>query len=87
MNTCKKCGLAHDKDFPCDNVKEFEFYPDGTLKRIVYKTASDYAAPVVVPGGGIQKPGEGPYPDPYKPMPLIWYKTTCDTTPSQEIIG
>lgn len=50
-NRCRWCGTFHGP--PCPLVKAFEFYPDGvTVKRVEYKTASDYTPPAATPSVG-----------------------------------
>lgn len=43
MNTttkCPYCGLIHA--FVCGMVKAMEYHPDGSIKRVEFKTAIDY---------------------------------------------
>jgi hypothetical protein len=40
MSKCKICGTIHD-EIKCFLIKAFEYYPDGSLKRIEYLTPSD----------------------------------------------
>ncbi len=34
---CRYCGQWHDLNRICSNVAEIEYYPDGTVKRVVLK--------------------------------------------------
>lgn len=45
--TCRWCGLRHDT--LCHLVKALEFFPDGTVKRVEFKTGMDY--PPIALGG------------------------------------
>jgi len=37
---CQWCGLHHGVQ--CPSVKAIEYFPDGTIKRVEFKGASDY---------------------------------------------
>ena len=39
---CQWCGMIHTTPGVCSRVKAFEYFPDGTLKRVEFKTAADY---------------------------------------------
>ena len=36
------CGSTHESPGACPMVKALEYYPDGTLKRVEFKSAADY---------------------------------------------
>lgn len=40
---CPHCGLIHETT--CSLIKAIEYHPDGTVKRVEFKTASDYMMP------------------------------------------
>lgn len=42
LTPCPYCGGLHIG--LCPTVKAIEYYPDGTTKRVEFKTPSDYAA-------------------------------------------
>jgi hypothetical protein len=44
---CRWCGMIHGK--LCPSVKAIEFHPDGTVRRVEFKSAQDYGATVSVP--------------------------------------
>lgn len=37
---CRYCGTYHGP--ACPLIKAIEYYPDGTVKRVEFKTAKDY---------------------------------------------
>jgi hypothetical protein len=41
---CRWCGGFHNSI--CPTIKAMEYYPDGTVKRVEFKPAQDYAAPL-----------------------------------------
>jgi hypothetical protein len=45
--TCPYCGNIHTG--LCSKIKEIEYYKDGTIKRVVLITPSDYMAPMQLP--------------------------------------
>ncbi len=49
---CRWCGVIHGPT--CPTVKAIEFFPDGSVKRVEFKTAADYASamPMPIPMGG-----------------------------------
>jgi hypothetical protein len=44
---CPWCKMIHDTK--CPLVKALEFHPDGSLKRVEFKSAGDFAAPIAYP--------------------------------------
>lgn len=44
---CQYCGMIHGPT--CFMVKAMEFYEDGSVKRVEFKTASDYQQLPVLP--------------------------------------
>lgn len=40
MSKCPYCGLIHAA--MCGLVKAMEYHPDGSIKRVEFKTAADY---------------------------------------------
>ncbi|MCS3690932.1 hypothetical protein M2194_004969 [Bradyrhizobium elkanii] len=36
---CQLCGLVHE--FKCHLIKAYDYYPDGTVKRVEFITAAD----------------------------------------------
>jgi hypothetical protein len=50
---CQHCGLHHQG--VCPRVKAIEYYPDGTVKRVEFKGASDYPPPLAVSLPGQRK--------------------------------
>lgn len=51
---CSYCGSIHDNRV-CSLVKALEYYPNGTVKRVEFKTAADYpqSTPVVMANGNL----------------------------------
>lgn len=54
-STCAWCGAIHP-NVVCPRVKALEYFQDGSLKRVEFKTASDYGPPI--PLGGQHAIGE-----------------------------
>lgn len=50
---CRWCGKYHGT--LCPDVKAIEYHPDGTVKRVEFKSVADYFAPVPT------LPNFGPY--------------------------
>ena len=46
MEKCGHCGFIGKHPSICPTIKAIEYFPDGTVKRVEYKTPADYAAPV-----------------------------------------
>lgn len=44
---CPYCSMHHKG--VCEKVKAMEYYRDGRIKRVEFKTPSDYMAPVILP--------------------------------------
>ena len=40
VSSCQWCGSTHTG--MCPTVKAIEYHPDGTMKRVEFKTAADY---------------------------------------------
>lgn len=72
MAKCRHCGQEHV--FRCPQVKEIEFYEDGTEKRVVYMTPVDYAVyPNYIPVYTY------PYHRPTIPTPIPYYYNDVPT--------
>ena len=37
---CQLCGLEHE--FKCHLIKAYDYYPDGTVKRVEFITIADF---------------------------------------------
>lgn len=44
---CRWCGRLHG--YQCPEVKALEFHPDGSVKRVEFKTAADYQPITLAP--------------------------------------
>lgn len=42
MTKCVHCGSAVEHAGVCPSIKAIEYYPDGGVRRVEYKVASDY---------------------------------------------
>jgi hypothetical protein len=73
---CRWCGQYHGPK--CPTVKAIEFHPDGSIKRVEFKTANDYP-----PSLGIAPP----YPIDYSKSVTVETKPglswNCDTGSAQ----
>lgn len=38
---CRYCGMLHERTV-CPLVKSIEYHPDGSVKRVEFKTAADW---------------------------------------------
>lgn len=72
ITNCPHCGNPKHAAV-CPLVKAFEYYEDGTVKRVEYKCAADYAPiPVPAPAPGdsrLRKRSELDRYDPFKMAP------------------
>ena len=48
MEKCRWCGVFHGP--LCPAVKAIEYFECGSIKRVEFKTAGDYAVPIPVSG-------------------------------------
>ena len=70
--TCRWCGLIHTGNGICPTVKAIEYFEDGQIKRVEFKTPADYALPPLQPW---------PQPGPWYPYgPVTWGGNTTTTT-------
>jgi hypothetical protein len=46
---CQYCGMIHVSGGICPMVKAFEYYPDGTLKRVEFKSPDQQWVPSYYP--------------------------------------
>lgn len=61
ITECRWCGMMHGPQ--CPTVKAFEYYPDGSVKRVEFKTAAGYPQQAVsVPS--VSTPDASP--------PVVW---------------
>lgn len=67
MNECRFCGMIHG--VMCPAVKAIEYFEDGTVKRVEFKTAADYAAPIQI---APVSPSIPSWPSPWTP----WCRTS-----------
>lgn len=51
---CRWCGAYHEQ--MCPHVKAMEYHPDGSIKRVEFKGASDYFQFQEDRGSGFQWP-------------------------------
>lgn len=67
---CRWCDQIHGPT--CPTVKAIEFFEDGTVKRVEFKTATDYAVPLAHLNPSLV--GPSPYLPPiYVSFPPITY--------------
>ena len=62
---CGHCGFIGRPPGVCPTIKAIEYFPDGMVKRIEYKTNTDYAIPAF----------EVSYQQDRMISPIVWWPT------------
>lgn len=76
--TCKYCGaLSHPG--VCPTVKALEYFPDGSVKRVEFKTAADFPPLPYAPSP--PAPGLQPV-TPFRPVATSWARPKSQDAPS-----
>jgi hypothetical protein len=45
---CIYCGALHDVQM-CPKIKSIEYFENGTIKRVEFKSAADFGPPIAIP--------------------------------------